>query len=158
MKIQLIAIVDGDEEKWQSWFLHNIWYDFNRIDVVVNHQYTRDTCKVMDFLLVQQNNFLHFFPSTHEQIINKFVHPGNDYYIVVTSPENDLSNTLQYLLDNYDEKCPILFLEPTEGYNNMAVNTAEHFRVGGFGEQSLFDKIQIDCANHDGREELYGTA
>lgn len=155
MKIQLIAIIDGDEEKWRDWFLNVPLSDFNRIDVVVNHQYTRDTCKVMDFLLVEKNHFLHFFPSAHEQIINKFVHPGNDYYVVVTSPENELSDTVDCILNSNED---FLLMEPTEGYNNMAVLTAEHFRVGGFGQQSLLTKIQIDCANHDGREEIYGVA
>lgn len=153
MKIQLMVFVNDREEEWLNWLRNTNFDDVEVVDIISNRYGIGFAYKFREFLGYNKFN-THLFDGSTEEAINFFVRRQCDYYIVVTDVVNELAFDIQYLKNNCDQH--IIFMEGSDGYlNDLVVSVAEHIRVGGFGVQPLIEKISYDCANHDGREEIY---
>lgn len=154
-KIQLFLIINSLTNEWINFFAQTDLSKYNRVDVCLFLP-EGDYVKSIGYLLNYNNIFIHTCLGELNWTINHFVVDDCQYYVQFDKPDvkiDDLPNKLDYYLN--DQCKSLVMIRPMADVvsgladHGLLVSTYMHNYVGGYGSQSVEEKIYIDCVNHN---------
>lgn len=163
-KVQLFLIIHDLTREWIDFFANADLSKYNAVDICLFIP-EQDYVKSIGYLLRYDNMFIHACYGEVDWTINHFVREDCQYYVQFNNPDTNTIVNLPDYLDNYvNEQCKSLVMirpvadvvnGPTN--NGLLVSTYMHRYVGGYGSQSVEEKIYIDCENHGNASMIVTT-
>jgi hypothetical protein len=155
-KLQLILLIDECSQDWIDFLDRTDFSKYTVVDILV---FNPDSKFIQTVVSYNKFNVHVCFPvenslcSNKEHHINHFVRKDCQFYILVDYVANDYVSEWPDRLDSYlNDKCKPLYMaydNEDNLYNNRLIYTPLHIMFGGFGSQSIYEKITNHCSNND---------
>lgn len=152
-KAQLFLLINSLTSEWVDFFANTDLSIYSAVDICLFRPES-EYIKSIGYLINQNNIFIHACFGEADWTINHFVRKDCQYYALFSEPRVNEIISLPNRLDYYvNDLCkPLVMIRPSVDRGNdngLTVSTYMHYYVGGYGTQSVEEKICIDCTNND---------
>lgn len=153
-KVQLFLIIHDLTSEWIDFFANTDLSKYTAVDICL-FEPEMEYIRSVGYLLNYKNIFIHACGGERNWTINHFVRNDCQYYVIFTDPNEYKISDLPDKLDKYiNDQCkalvmirPVADIVYGPGDNGLLVSTCMHNYVGGYGSQTVEEKIYIDCEN-----------
>lgn len=150
-KIQLFLMIDKLTQDWVDFFAQADLSKYSAVDIMLFLP-EKEYIKSIGYLLRYANIFIHACTNDKDWQINYIVRDDCQYYVQFDEIDTDQIKELPDRLDYYiNDLCKsVVMIQPkfNNGNNGLLVSIYMHNYVGGYGSQTVEEKISIDCENN----------